>query len=116
MKNKEKSNEHNDTSITKNYLIKSYALYTLMTCIGVYTQFISNSSIKEFIITDRGSWTLFMLNIFSDGVARGCFYLGLFGIILTIFIKIVMNFHRLFTMFSSIVLATYTFGLLIRLF
>ena len=93
---------------------KFLSFYIGMSGIGIYHRFIENAHTVDFIISEKGDWTLFILNTLGVFVRTNCWYLGIFGIILTLFKRNLIKFHTYYTTFSYIVFATILISYCIR--
>lgn len=85
---------------------KILLFYIGMSSIGIYHSFIENTQTVDFVISKTGDWTLFILGTLGIFTRTNCWYIGVFGLILTLFKRNLIKFHSYYTTFSCVVFIT----------
>lgn len=85
---------------------KFLLFYIGLSSIGIYNRFILDTSTVGIVISEMGDWTLFLLNTMGLLIRTNCWYIGVFGFILTLFKRNLTKFHTYYTTFSYIVFVT----------
>lgn len=89
---------------------KFFIFYGVMSCVGIYYRFIQHNESTTFIISEMGDWTIFMLSALTNLIRTNSWYLGLFGIVLTLIRRNLIKFHSYYTIFSGVVFLTILFS------
>lgn len=85
---------------------KILLFYIGMSGIGIYYRFIRNAPITDFVISETFDWTKFILSSLAIMIRSNSWYIGVFGVVLTLFKRNLINFHTYYTTFSYVVFVT----------